>query len=53
MEDPERPALRAFELTGGAHTEVAHVAGDQVFHAQRPFGVDVVPSRLVAKLRPS
>jgi Uma2 family endonuclease len=51
--DLERPALRAFELSGGAYTEVAHVTDDQVFHAQRPFGVDVVPSRLVAKLRPS
>jgi Uma2 family endonuclease len=49
--DLDRPTLRAFELTRGTYTEVAHVAGDQVFHAQRPFEVQVVPSRLVAKLR--
>ncbi len=50
--DLDRPALRAFELRDGAYAEVAHVTGDQVFRAQRPFGVEVVPSRLVAKLRP-
>jgi Uma2 family endonuclease len=49
--DLDRPALRAFELTQGTYTEVANVAGDQVFHAQRPFQAEVVPSRLVAKLR--
>jgi len=51
--DLERPALRAFELSGGAYTEVAHVTGDQAFRAQRPFAVGVVPARLVAKLRTS
>jgi Uma2 family endonuclease len=50
--DLDRPALRAFELTEGTYTEVAHVTGDQVFRAQRPFIVEVVPGRLVAKLRP-
>jgi hypothetical protein len=35
----------------GAYAEVAHVTGDQAFHAQRPFDVQVIPSRLVAKLR--
>jgi Uma2 family endonuclease len=49
--DLDRPALRAFELADGAYTEVAHVTGDQAFHAQRPFDVQVIPSRLVAKLR--
>jgi Uma2 family endonuclease len=51
--DLDQPALRAFELTEGTYTEVAHVTGDQVFRAQRPFIVEVVPGRLVAKLRPS
>jgi Uma2 family endonuclease len=49
--DLDRPTLRAFELAEGTYTEVAHVADDQVFHAQRPFRVDVVPRCLVAKLR--
>jgi Uma2 family endonuclease len=49
--DLDRPTLRAFELTRGTYSEVAHVACDQVFRAQRPFRVEVVPSRLVAKLR--
>jgi Uma2 family endonuclease len=51
--DLDRPALRVFELSGGAYREVAHVIGDQAFHAGRPFAVQVVPSRLVAKLRPA
>jgi Uma2 family endonuclease len=49
--DLDRPSLRAFELADGAYTEVAHVTGDQAFRAQRPFSVEVVPGRLVAKLR--
>jgi Uma2 family endonuclease len=49
--DLDRPSLRAFELADGAYAEVAHVTGDQAFRARRPFGVEVVPSRLVAKLR--
>jgi Uma2 family endonuclease len=49
--DLDRPALRAFELSEGAYAEVAHVTGDQAFRARRPFEVEVVPSRLVAKLR--
>jgi Uma2 family endonuclease len=51
--DLDRPALRVFELSEGTYTEVADVAGDRVFHALRPFRVEVVPSHLVAKLRPS
>jgi Uma2 family endonuclease len=49
--DLDRPSLRAFELTDEVYTEVAHVTGDQPFRGQRPFGVEIVPSRLVAKLR--
>ena len=51
--DLDRPALRAFELSGGGYSEVAHVIGDQAFCAQRPFAVQIVPSSLVAKLRPA
>jgi Uma2 family endonuclease len=49
--DLDRPSLKAFELADGAYAEVAHVTGDQVFAVQRPFAVEIVPSRLVAKLR--
>jgi len=53
--DPDlaKPSLRAFELVGDAYAEVACVTGDEVFHAERPFDVRIIPSRLVAKLRPS
>ncbi len=51
--DLDRPTLRAFELSAGAYAEVADVADDQVFRAHRPFEAEVVPSHLVAKLRPS
>jgi Uma2 family endonuclease len=49
--DLDRPSLRAFELIGGCYTEVAYVAGAEAFHATKPFGVEIVPDRLVAKLR--
>jgi Uma2 family endonuclease len=51
--DLNQPRLRAFELAEGAYTEVAQVTGDEVFRASRPFPVDIVPTRLIAKLRPS
>jgi Uma2 family endonuclease len=49
--DLDRPSLRAFELDGGSYAEVAHVTGGDKFRAERPFGVEIVPDRLVAKLR--
>ncbi len=50
--DLDRPSLRAFELDGDCYTEVAHVTGGSAFRADRPFSVQIVPDRLVAKLRP-
>jgi Uma2 family endonuclease len=50
--DLDQPSLRAFELAGGSYTEVAYVVGAAAFQAQRPFNVEIVPDRLVAKLRP-
>jgi putative restriction endonuclease len=50
--DLSRPSIRAFELVQGDYREAAQVAGDVPFHAERPFPVEIVPSRLVAKLRP-
>ena len=49
--DLEQPGLRAFELVSGVYREVAQVTGDESFHADRPFPAEIVPSRLVAKLR--
>src|SRR5487761_1412833 len=49
--DLDRPGLRAFELAGDAYAEVACVTGGDPFLARRPFDVQVVPARLVAKLR--
>lgn len=52
--DLERPGLRAFELNDdGVYAEVAHVTGAETFRAMRPFSVEIVPERLVAKLRRS
>jgi Uma2 family endonuclease len=49
--DLDRPSLRAYELDRGAYTEVAHVSGSEAFRASKPFEVEIVPDRLVAKLR--
>jgi Uma2 family endonuclease len=49
--DLDRPSLRAFELDDGRYTEVAHVARGGAFRAEQPFRVEIVPDRLVAKLR--
>lgn len=49
--DLDRPSLRAFELDGRSYTEVAHVTGADAFRARKPFDVEIVPDRLVAKLR--
>jgi hypothetical protein len=49
--DLERPSLRAFRLIAGRYRETAQVAGDVPFRVEQPFPVEIVPSRLVAKLR--
>ena len=49
--DPDSPELIVFELRNGRYEQVAHVSGDEVYAAERPFPVQVVPSRLVAGLR--
>ena len=49
--DLEQPSLRAFDLVHGEFRETALVAGDTPIRADRPFPVEIVPSRLVAKLR--
>jgi hypothetical protein len=50
--DRDGPEVIVFELDHGRYQEVAHVAGSEVFTAHRPFPVEVIPSRLVARLQP-
>jgi len=47
----DRPSLQAFELDDGSYTEVADVTGGDGFSARQQFRVEIVPERLVAKLR--
>jgi hypothetical protein len=35
----------------GSYAEVAHVTGGEAFRAREPFDIEIVPDRLVAKLR--
>jgi hypothetical protein len=49
---PERPGLAVFELAGLQYWQKAQAAGDSPWTAGRPFPVRVVPSELVAGLRP-
>jgi Uma2 family endonuclease len=48
--DAKRPELIVFELREGQYEQVAHVTGADVFRAERPFPVEVIPARLVAGL---
>lgn len=49
--DPDVPSLTVFELDGdGRYRQHAEVAGDQAFHAERPFAVSVVPAELLGRL---
>jgi Uma2 family endonuclease len=50
--DTGKPELIAFELDGGQYVEAARVSGGEPFLAQRPFVIEVVPARLVARLQP-
>ena len=49
--DPEEPALTVFELDEeGRYQQVAKAAGDEVFEAERPFPVRIVPRDLLGRL---
>lgn len=37
-------------VRGSSYQQIAHAAGDEVFRAERPCLVDIVPTRLVAGL---
>ncbi len=44
--------LIAFELRDGRYERLTHVTGGRAFRAERPFGVEIIPARLVAGLLP-
>jgi Uma2 family endonuclease len=50
--DADQPELIAFELRDGRYERLAHVTGGRSFRAERPFGVEIIPARLVAGLLP-
>jgi Uma2 family endonuclease len=52
VSDLDKPELIVFELHDGRYREAAHLTGDETFVAAKPFCIEVVPSRLVAGLRP-
>ncbi|MGH3443896.1 MAG: Uma2 family endonuclease [Nocardioidaceae bacterium] len=45
--DPDVPSLTAWELGERGYVEVAHVSGDEEFHATVPFEMTVCPDRLL------
>jgi Uma2 family endonuclease len=45
-----KPSLTVFELTGGRYRQAAQVSGDEPYHAQQPFAIEVIPSALVTGL---
>jgi Uma2 family endonuclease len=47
--DPDVPSLTVFEMNDGALREIATVAGDEAWVADRPFPVEVVPSALAGQ----
>jgi len=46
--DPAKPGITAYELLTGEYQLFAEATRDEVFRAQRPFFVDIVPAALVA-----
>ena len=44
--DPDRAELMVWELVDGAYGPPTVVAGDDVFRAQRPYPVEIVPSAI-------
>ncbi|WP_284742031.1 Uma2 family endonuclease [Amycolatopsis sp. RTGN1] len=49
--DPEEPALTVFELDEDGHyQQVAKAAGDEIFEAERPFPIRIVPKELLGRL---
>jgi Uma2 family endonuclease len=52
--DPVRPSVTVLELGArGDYRQVAHVTGDEVLDAERPFKVQFSPAELLAGRRPA
>lgn len=47
MLDPDEVSLTVLELEDGRYVERAVICGDEVFEADRPFVVDLVPADLI------
>jgi Uma2 family endonuclease len=45
--DPDQPSITAYDLQDGRYVQVAHVEGDAVFYAERPYPLSVSPRQLV------
>jgi Uma2 family endonuclease len=45
--DRDHPELTVFELRKSSYEQVAHVTGDEEYHAVLPFPVTIAPSQLV------
>jgi Uma2 family endonuclease len=52
VSDLDMPELIVFELHDGRYREAGHPTGEQTFAAAKPFCIEVVPSQLIAGLRP-
>ena len=48
--DPDRPSLTVFQRRDGHDVQAIKVTGNDVFLAERPFRVEIVPARLLAGL---
>ncbi len=49
--DPKAPSLFAYEKDDkGQYRQIAHVIGNQPFHATQPFAITIVPQDLIAGL---
>jgi Uma2 family endonuclease len=45
--DPDDPSIIGWDLRDGVYAEIGKASGEDVFTAQLPFGVEVVPAALV------
>ena len=47
--DPQVPSLTVFELDSGEYQQIGLVKGDEVWAAERPFPVRVIPAELLGR----
>ncbi len=48
----DKPSLTVYELRRRSYVEQAVVTGDETYHADQPFPVEICPARLVTPNRP-